>query len=135
LFDEKAGEGVTIFVVDTGVFADHEDFEGRATNGFNAIDGEEDVDLNGHGTHCSATAAGKTFGVAKKAQVVGVKVLDAQGAGDNAGVIKGIEFAVAEHTKKVGKAGFKGSVISMSLGGGKSAVVDQAVDKVIVVNY
>jgi oryzin len=52
-YDESAGEGVTAYIIDTGVFAEHEDFEGRATFGHNAVKWSTDTDMNGHGTHVS----------------------------------------------------------------------------------
>lgn len=62
-YDDSAGEGSFIYVIDTGVYTEHNEFEGRASMGANFIDGEEDSDGQGHGTHCSGTAAGKTYGV------------------------------------------------------------------------
>lgn len=90
-FDDSAGQGITAFIVDTGIMEEHEEFEGRATFAFNSAD-NINTDANGHGSHVAGTIGGKTFGVAKKATLVGVKVLDAQGAGTNSGVIAGMNF-------------------------------------------
>jgi subtilisin family serine protease len=90
-FDDSAGKGITAFIVDTGIMEEHEDFEGRATFAFNSVD-NINTDANGHGSHVAGTIGGKTFGVAKKATLIGVKVLDAQGAGSNSGVIAGMNF-------------------------------------------
>jgi subtilisin family serine protease len=125
-YPAAAGENVDVYVIDTGVYVDHEDFEGRAKFGFNAVAREGDVDGNGHGTHVSSTIAGKLYGVAKKATIIGVKVLNAYGSGTLADVIKGIDWA-ASNAKKSGKK----SVANMSLGGGKSAALDNAVAKAI----
>jgi subtilisin family serine protease len=81
-------------------------------------------DGNGHGTHVSGTIAGKTFGVAKKAQVVCVKVLDDSGSGSYSDVIGGVNW-VAEDGKG------KKAVANMSLGGGPSSALDEAVDAAI----
>ncbi|KAF9270949.1 hypothetical protein BGZ68_004541, partial [Mortierella alpina] len=81
LYNDAAGEGVTAYVIDTGVFIEHNEFENRASWGANFIDGSEDTDENGHGTHCAGTIGGVNYGVAKKVSIVGVKVLDAGGSG------------------------------------------------------
>jgi cerevisin len=133
LYAADGGEGVDVYVIDTGTFVDHVDFEGRAHWG-KTIPDDEDKDGNGHGTHCSGTIGGKTYGVAKKAEIYGVKVLNSQGSGTMSDVVKGVEFAAESHIKKVkaAKAGkdkkFKGSTANMSLGGGASRALDLAVN-------
>jgi cerevisin len=137
LYAADGGEGVDVYVIDTGTNVDHVDFEGRASWGKTIPVDDEDVDGNGHGTHCSGTIAGKKYGVAKKANVYAVKVLSSNGSGSMSDVVKGVEFAVDEHIKKVKKAkdgkgkGFKGSAANMSLGGGKSPILDQAVNAAV----
>lgn len=79
------------FIVDTGIMANHTEFEGRAVQAFNAVN-DVDTDENGHGSHVAGTIGGVTFGVAKKVTLVGVKVLDAQGAGTNSRVLAGMNF-------------------------------------------
>lgn len=135
LFAQDAGEGVDVYVIDTGTNTDHVDFEGRAHWG-KTIPEDEDVDGNGHGTHCSGTIAGNKYGVAKKANVYAVKVLSSNGSGTMSDVVKGVEWAAEAHTKKAseaksGKSSFKGSVANMSLGGGKSRTLDMAVDAAV----
>jgi oryzin len=73
----------------------------------------------GHGTHCAATVAGKTYGLSKKAKIVAVKVLDKNGSGSFAGVISGIQW--------VANNAVPNSVLTMSLGGSFSASVNSAV--------
>ncbi|EFR04333.1 proteinase R [Nannizzia gypsea CBS 118893] len=120
-YDSSAGQGVTAYVIDTGTDIKHEEFSGRATWGGNFVD-DIDMDCNGHGTHVSGTVAGTKFGVAKKANVVGVKVLDCDGSGSNSGVIMGMEFATNDAKKKgAGKA-----VANMSLGGAFSQASNDA---------
>jgi cerevisin len=137
LYAADGGEGVDVYVIDTGTNIDHVDFEGRASWGKTIPVDDEDVDGNGHGTHCSGTIAGKKYGVAKKANVYAVKVLSSNGSGSMSDVVKGVEFAVDQHIKKVKKAkdgkakGFKGSAANMSLGGGKSPILDQAVNAAV----
>jgi len=130
LYAADAGEGVDVYVIDTGTNTEHVDFEGRAHWGKTIPAGDADEDGNGHGTHCSGTVAGKKYGVAKKASVYAVKVLRSNGSGTMADVVKGVEWAANSHTEKAkkGKKGFKGSAANMSLGGGKSPALDRAVN-------
>ncbi|MFI9052277.1 S8 family serine peptidase [Streptomyces sp. NPDC053427] len=123
-YPDSAGEGVTAYVIDTGVHISHKDFGGRASYGFNAIDNSDKAeDDNGHGTHVSGTIAGEAHGVAKKAKIVAVKVLDGQGSGTTEQVVAGIDWVTKNH---------KGpSVANMSLGGGADEALDAAVKKAI----
>ncbi|MBA2944641.1 S8 family peptidase [Streptomyces himalayensis] len=117
---ESAGQGVTVYVIDTGIRTTHKDFGGRATSGWDFV--EDDAvaqDGNGHGTHVAGTVAGTTYGVAKKANVVAVRVLDDAGGGTLAQVIAGIDW--------VTKNARKPAVANMSLGGPASPQLDAAV--------
>lgn len=120
-FNETAGQGVDVYVIDTGINTEHESFEGRAAFGF-AAQGQPEVDDQGHGTHCAGTIASKDFGVAKAANVIAVKVLGADGSGATSDIVSGIQFAM----QSAAQSG-KPSVISMSLGGGVSPALDRAV--------
>lgn len=137
LYSTTGGEGVDVYVIDTGTNYDHVDFEGRAKWGKTIPSGEADKDGNGHGTHCSGTIAGKKFGVAKKANVIAVKVLKSDGSGTMSDVVKGVEWAALAHRDEVKKAkdgkrkGFKGSTANMSLGGSKSPTLDLAVNAAV----
>lgn len=139
LYAAEGGEGVDVYVIDTGCYIDHVDFEGRAKWGKTIPEGDEDVDGNGHGTHCSGTIAGKKYGVAKKANIYAVKVLRSNGSGSMSDVVKGVEFAATSHLEQVEAAkkgkrkGFKGSVANMSLGGGKTVTLDRVVDAAVTV--
>ncbi|ODV58498.1 proteinase B ASCRUDRAFT_16692, partial [Ascoidea rubescens DSM 1968] len=130
LYDNEGGEGVTAYVIDTGVSVTHKQFEGRAQWGKTIPLNDADIDGNGHGTHCAGTIGSKDYGVAKKAKIVAVKVLKSNGSGTMSDVIKGVEFAANSHIadSKAGKKGFKGSTANMSLGGGKSPALDLAVN-------
>ncbi|KAF6806898.1 subtilisin-like serine protease [Colletotrichum sojae] len=137
LYAGDAGEGVDAYVIDTGTNVDHVDFEGRAKWGKTIPSGDQDVDGNGHGTHCSGTIAGKKYGVAKKANVYAVKVLRSNGSGTMSDVVKGVEWAATSHSEQVQAAkdgkrkGFKGSVANMSLGGGKTQALDAVVNAAV----
>ncbi|MFE2280371.1 S8 family serine peptidase [Streptomyces sp. NPDC059454] len=123
-YPDKAGEGVTAYVIDTGVRVTHKDFEGRASHGYDAVDDDGTADDgNGHGTHVAATLAGAAHGVAKKADVVAVRVLDDNGSGTTEQVIAGIDWVTENH---------KGpSVANMSLGGAADPALDAAVGKAV----
>ncbi|MFI7344336.1 S8 family peptidase [Streptomyces sp. NPDC050085] len=117
---ESAGAGVTVYVIDTGIRTTHQDFGGRAASGWDFVDNDAVAqDGNGHGTHVAGTVAGEQYGVAKKANVVGVRVLDDDGAGTTAQVIAGIDW--------VTKNARKPAVANMSLGGYANAQLDAAV--------
>lgn len=84
----------------------------------------QDTDENGHGSHVAGTIAGATFGVAKNAKIVAVKVLDASGNGSNGGVIDGMQWIIED----VEKRGLRGkAVMNMSLGGSFSQALNRAI--------
>ncbi|GAA5512781.1 aqualysin-1 [Deinococcus carri] len=116
----NTGAGVTAYIIDTGININHTDFGGRAVWGTNASGDGQDRDCNGHGTHVAGTIGSNTWGVAKGTDLVAVKVLKCDGFGDNSDVIAGINWAV---NNKRGPA-----VANMSLGGGTSQAVDDAVN-------
>jgi subtilisin family serine protease len=114
------GDGVTAYVVDTGVMIGHPTFEGRATSGFDAVDGDNDAsDGHGHGTHVAGTIGGAEYGVAKGVHIVAVRVLDDQGSGTTEQVVAGIDWVAQNHSGP--------SVANMSLGGGVDDALDDAV--------
>lgn len=118
-----SGTGVQVHVLDTGV-RPHDDLGARLVSGWSAVsDGNGTDDCHGHGTHVAGTAAGATYGVAKGVTVVPVRVLDCAGSGRSSGVIAGLDW-VAKNRK--GPA-----VVNMSLGGGASASLDDAVRRVV----
>jgi subtilisin family serine protease len=114
---------VTAYIVDTGIRLNHSQFGGRATSGYDAVDGGSADDCNGHGTHVAGTVGGSTYGVAKGVKLVAVRVLDCAGSGTNAGVIAGVNW-VTQNARKP-------AVANMSLGGGVSTALDNAVSSSI----
>lgn len=60
-YDSNGGEGVDVYVVDTGINIDHEEFEGRASWGKTIPQNDQDIDGNGHGTHCAGSYARSDF--------------------------------------------------------------------------
>ncbi len=122
IYDSSAGQGAYAYVVDSGVNIDHVEFEGRATRGYNAAGGQ-DTDTLGHGTHVSGTIASKSYGVAKKASIVSVKVFSGRTA-DTSVILDGYNWAVKDIIAKKRQSR---SVINMSLGGPVSSAFDRAV--------
>ncbi|WP_134773952.1 S8 family peptidase [Ornithinimicrobium flavum] len=116
------GLGVTSYIVDTGIRSTHAELAGRVAPGANFARGKNTTeDCNGHGTHVAGTVGGATYGVAKETTLVPVRVLDCRGSGTNSGVIAGMDWVVGHASGP--------SVVNMSLGGGASKAVDDAVSR------
>lgn len=117
----STASGVKAYIIDTGINTAHADFGGRAVWGTNTTGDGNNSDCQGHGTHVAGTVGSNTWGVAKGVQLVAVKVLGCDGSGTNSGVIAGVNWAV---TNK----GSAAAVANMSLGGGFSQAVNDAVN-------
>lgn len=118
------GSGVTAYVIDTGVRNTHNEFGNRASSGWDFVDNDSDAsDCNGHGTHVAGTIGGQNYGVAKNVNIVGVRVLGCNGSGSTSGVIDGINWVKNNASGP--------SVANMSLGGGASSAIDQAVEAAV----
>lgn len=121
-----AKSAVDAYVIDTGIRSDHDEFRGRVAKGYSALNDRRGTeDCNGHGTHVAGTIGGTTYGVAKMVRLVPVRVLDCRGSGTISGVISGIDWVVGSH--QVGVP----AVANMSLGGGLSPTLDNAVSSLI----
>src|SRR5881409_2633209 len=112
------GAGVHAYIIDTGIWTLQPEFGGRANDVYDAL-GITGEDCNGHGTHVAGTVGAATYGVAKGVSLHGVRVLNCAGIGLNSDVIAGVDWVTANHASP--------AVANMSLGGGKSAALDQAV--------
>jgi len=109
-WDLAQGEGTVVAVVDTGVDYNHSQLKDRfgPAKGYNVIaDTDDPMDDNEHGTHCAGIVARKTYGVAPKARLLAVKVLDELGTGFEGDIARGIQYAADQGA----------DVISMSFGG------------------
>jgi hypothetical protein len=124
-----SGDGVTAYVIDTGILTSHEEFDGRAQRGFDAFGGTSE-DCHGHGTHVAGTIGGTTYGVAKQVTLVAVRVLDCNGSGTFDGVLAGMDWVAAQQVDDAA-AGTQPhpAVANMSLGGGSSTTVNDAVTR------
>lgn len=99
-YDDSAGVGTFVYVMDTGINLGHQDFGGRASFGFSAVTDEPNGDFNGHGTHCAGTAAGTRFGVAKRASIIDVKVINGSGRSPLSNLVAGMDWALNDIRSK-----------------------------------
>lgn len=125
------GQGVHAYIIDTGIRTTHNEFTGRIGTSRNFVSSggglfntgntnpDDFEDCQGHGTHVAGTVGGTTYGVAKNTTLHAVRVLGCAGTGSNSGVIQGVEWVMANHEKP--------AVANMSLGGGNSTALDEAV--------
>lgn len=114
------GSGVNVYVLDTGLRHQHNDFGGRARGAYDAVkDGNGTADCHGHGTHVAGTAGGTTYGVAKNSTVHGVRIMNCRGSGTYADVIDGVDWVTQNHVKP--------AVANMSIGGAPSSALDSAI--------
>jgi subtilisin family serine protease len=118
----STGAGVSVYVIDTGLQSNHPDFGGRARNVYDTFGGNGE-DCQGHGTHVGGTIGGATYGVAKSAQLRGVKVLNCSGSGSTSGIIAAVDW--------VRRNAAKPAVANMSLGGGYSGSLNTAVTNLV----
>ena len=116
----NTGSGAHVYIIDTGTNPNHVEFSGRVSGGWDFVDNDDNpMDCHGHGTHVAGTVGGTNTGVAKGVLMHAVRVLDCSGSGSYAGVIAGIDWVTANHISP--------AVANMSLGGGKSTSINDAV--------
>ncbi|PPQ87122.1 hypothetical protein CVT25_000941 [Psilocybe cyanescens] len=127
-YEDTAGEGVDIYIVGAPDFTVSFDsfnintqFGGRATWGL-SVENYAQADGHGHGTHCAGTAAGITYGVAKKANIIAVKVLSDAGSGSVSGIVTGLNWVISQ-----AEISGRPSIVSLSLGGSASTPLDNAI--------
>ncbi|MGH9840252.1 MAG: S8 family peptidase [Blastocatellia bacterium] len=116
------GDGVNVYVIDSGLRTTHWEFSGRAANVFDRDGGTGD-DCSGHGTHVAGIIGGRAHGVAKHVKLYGVRVLGCDNRGSNSDVIRGVDWVTQNHKKP--------AIANMSLSGGMSSAVDDAVNRSI----
>ncbi|MHA1778269.1 MAG: S8 family serine peptidase [Candidatus Heimdallarchaeaceae archaeon] len=129
-----AGQGVKVAILDTGIDYTHPDLDDVYAGGYDFVDSDADPkDGHGHGTHCAGIVAAEdngigVIGVAPKASIYAVRVLDAQGSGTISDIVAGIDWAIDNNM----------DIISMSLGSSSGdssleAAIDRAYNAGIVV--
>jgi len=133
LYQHSSGQNVTVYVIDTGINIHHVEFGGRAKWGATFGDEIEEEDFNGHGTHVAGIIGGSIYGVAKKVNLVAVKVINKDGEGSLSDVIQGIEFSISDHLRRynINTSEYPvRSVINFSLGGPLSNILNRAAETV-----
>ncbi|KAF4968683.1 hypothetical protein FSARC_3969 [Fusarium sarcochroum] len=130
-YDDAAGEGVCAYIVDTGIQADHPEFEGRAEFVATYVDDIQEDD-HGHGTHCAGTIGSKTYGVAKKASLYGIKIFDKDGFGTDSLMIAGMDRVLQDVPNRDCPNGVS---INMSFGNTKSQAVNDAAKALVGAGY
>ena len=123
-FDDSAGNGTFSYIIDSGINTAHLEFEGRATLGADFVNDGQHDDLAGHGTHVAGTIGSRAFGVAKKTQLIGVRVLNKDGVGGMGDVLAGLDWVVRDATAK-GRLGK--TFVNLSLDGPFSNISNTAV--------
>ena len=119
---EYSGNGVDVYVLDTGINSSHTEFTGRIQTGYSAIDDPDNTeDCNGHGSHVSGIVGGTTYGVAKSVSIIPVRVLSCTAMGTVSTVLSGINWMIANH-----QAGVP-AVANMSFVGSKSTILNEAI--------
>lgn len=120
------GLGVRVYILDTGIRTSHNEFDGaavnRAVDGYDFIDNDAVAqDCNGHGTHVAGTVGGTTYGVAKAATLVGVRVFGCSGGSPYSTIIAAVDWVIADKIRRNTPA-----VVNMSLSGGQFDPMDAA---------
>jgi len=112
------GKGTHIYILDTGIRASHQEFTGRVKNGYDFVDMDnnaditqtcDDLEIPSHGTHITATIAGNTVGVAKRATIHPLRVLDCNGSGYDSDIIAAMDWVMKNKQSP--------AIINMSFGG------------------
>lgn len=120
-----SGRGVDVYIVDSGIREDHTEFAGRITASMHADTFTSVSDCNGHGTHVAGTAAGTTYGVAKSANIIPVRVLDCAGSGTMSDIQAGVNWIISRHTTTTP------AVVNFSLGGSYNLALNNLMQSLI----
>jgi len=138
---ELTGQGVDVYVIDTGVDPGHIEFDGDRIvrnvwsafgNGCDPECTDENIldsldslsnDGHGHGTHVAGTIGGNTVGIAPNANVYGVKSIGDAGGGTWTNIINGIVW--------IGENMNGPTVVSMSIGGSFNELSNAALEDLV----
>ncbi|KAF9180551.1 serine protease [Haplosporangium sp. Z 767] len=126
-YPTAAGQGVDVYVIDTGINIKHVDFEGRAKWGVTTVPGAPNTDDNGHGTFVAGVIGSRTFGVAKKVNLIAVKGLNKEGTSTLSQVLAALDWVVKQNARSSNRK----NVVNLSLGAGYSKVLNSAVDTLV----
>lgn len=124
IFPESAGEGTNVYIIDTGVRVTHKEFGNRARFGASFCKDCNDQDEDGHGTQVASIVAGSTYGVARKANIIAVRVFDATGDASKSDIINAMSFVLNEHNENQNK----NTIINLSLNGEFSKSMNNVIE-------
>ncbi|MBU6228043.1 MAG: S8 family peptidase, partial [Acidobacteria bacterium] len=124
---DRTGRGVSVYVFDSGINSAHEDFAGRIDPGFNVVlDDNGTEDCSGHGTHSAGLIGGTTYGIAKEARLIPVRVLNCRNAqSSSAALYPAIDWIVEHHQPGVP------AIVNLNVGMPKSEAFNEAVRRLI----
>ena len=125
-YPDSAGEGVDVYVMDSGVDIAHWQFQGRAKHGADFTLENNHHDGLGHGTHVAGIIASTKYGVAKKVNIISVKVLDKNGVGDTASILKAAKYVVTKATMSG-----KPSILNLSMGKKYEPWIDELIKQIV----
>ncbi len=122
-----------IYIIDTGILANHTEFTGRMGNGTSFIaDGLGTSDCNGHGTHVAGTAAGTTWGLSKNAIVHPVRIMGCSGTASFSNMIAAMDWvAVNRISPAVANLSFNATQIEPALDTAATNLINSGVTLVI----
>ncbi|KAG0023437.1 hypothetical protein BGZ81_008113 [Podila clonocystis] len=126
-YPNQAGQGVEVYVIDTGININHVDFEGRAKWGVTTVPGAPNTDDNGHGTFVAGVIGSRTFGVAKKVTLIAVKGLNKEGTSTLSQILAALDWVIKQNANSSNHK----NVVNLSLGAGYSKVLNSAVDTLV----
>ncbi|OAQ33002.1 subtilisin-like protein, partial [Linnemannia elongata AG-77] len=127
LYPNSAGQGIDVYVIDTGININHIDFEGRARWGVTTVPGAPNTDDNGHGTFVAGVIGSRTFGVAKKVNLIAVKGLNKEGTSTLSQILAALDWVIKQNASSSNHR----NVVNLSLGAGYSKVLNSAVDALV----
>ncbi|KAF8932084.1 serine protease [Haplosporangium gracile] len=127
LYPNSAGQGIDVYVIDTGINIHHVDFEGRARWGTTTVPGAPNIDDNGHGTFVAGIVGSRTFGIAKKVNLIAVKGLNREGTSTLSQILAALDWVIKQNTSSSNHR----NVVNLSLGAGYSKVLNSAVDALV----
>lgn len=131
---QQGGKDVSVYILDSGVRITHSEFQqvqsgrSRAHFGTDVVNRlHQSVDVSGHGTHVAGIVAGKTYGVAKEATIVSVRVLDRDGNGHVSHLLEGLQWTMTHVREKNPPA----ALVVMSVSTRRNKILNDAVDGII----
>lgn len=127
LYPNTAGQGVDVYIIDTGINIKHVDFEGRAVWGVTTVPDAPNTDDNGHGTFVAGVVGSRTFGVAKKVKLIAVKGLNHEGTSTLSQILSALDWVIKQNARSSNHL----NVVNLSLGAGYSKVLNSAVDALV----